>query len=38
MDSISSDTQCINRVHPKKTLYKTLFFVQYYNGFCIAFP
>nr|DAZ57910.1 MAG TPA: hypothetical protein [Caudoviricetes sp.] len=38
MDSISSNTQCANRVHPKKTFYKTLFFVQYYNRFCIAFP
>lgn len=37
-DSISSNTQCANRVHPKKTFHKTLFFVQYYNGFCIAFP
>ena len=36
MDSISSNTQCTNRVHPKKTFHKTLFFVQYYNGFCIA--
>nr|DAV48106.1 MAG TPA: hypothetical protein [Caudoviricetes sp.] len=36
-DSISSNTQRANRVHPKKTFYKILFFVQYYNRFCIAF-
>ena len=37
-DSISSNTQCANRVHPKNTFYKTLFFVQYYNRFFIVFP